>query len=115
MRRKSNRRACVRCAQSSGRSISRAATVELAEGDGVQLPSLAGKTVREVTEICQKLGLNPVLVGTAVVQQQQPEAGAMVRRGGSVTVWFGRPAAACAGEKSARPRDESCFASGSAR
>ena len=66
-------------------------TVELAEGDGVQLPSLAGKTVREVTEICQKLGVNPVLVGTGVAQQQQPLAGVAVRPGGSVTVWFGRP------------------------
>jgi len=66
-------------------------TVELAEGDGVQLPSLAGKTVRQVTEICQKLGVNPVLVGTGVAQQQQPEAGAVTRHGGSVTVWFGRP------------------------
>jgi cell division protein FtsI (penicillin-binding protein 3) len=66
-------------------------TVELAEGDGVQLPSLAGKTVRQVTEICQKLGVNPVLVGTGIAQQQQPEAGAMTRRGSSVTIWFGKP------------------------
>ena len=66
-------------------------TVELAEGDGVQLPSLAGKTVRQVTEICQKLGVNPVLVGTGIAQQQQPEAGAMMRRGSSVTIWFGKP------------------------
>jgi cell division protein FtsI (penicillin-binding protein 3) len=66
-------------------------TVELAEDDGVELPSLVGKTVRQVTEICQKLGVNPVLVGTGVAQKQQPDAGAMTRRGGSVTVWFGRP------------------------
>lgn len=66
-------------------------TVELAEGDGVQLPTLEGKTVRQVTEICQKLGIDPVLVGERVAQEQQPEAGAKVRHGGSVTVWFGRP------------------------
>jgi len=66
-------------------------TVELAEGDGVQLPSLVGKTVRQVTEICQKLGVNPLLVGTGVAQQQQPEAGVVTRHGGSVTVWFGKP------------------------
>jgi beta-lactam-binding protein with PASTA domain len=66
-------------------------TVELAEGDGVELPSLVGKTVRQVTEICQKLGVNPVLVGNGIAQQQQPEAGAVTRHGGSVTVWFGRP------------------------
>jgi cell division protein FtsI (penicillin-binding protein 3) len=66
-------------------------TVELAEGDGVELPSLVGKTVRQVTEICQKLGVNPVLVGNGIAQQQQPDAGAVTRHGGSVTVWFGRP------------------------
>jgi cell division protein FtsI (penicillin-binding protein 3) len=66
-------------------------TVELAEADGVQLPALTGKTVRQVMEICQKLGVNPVLVGEGIAQQQQPEAGAVARRGGAVTVWFGRP------------------------
>ena len=68
-----------------------APTVEIAEGEGVQLPTLTGKTVRQVMEICQKLGVNPVLVGEGIAQQQQPEAGAMTRRGGTVTVWFGRP------------------------
>ena len=81
-------------------------TVELAEGDGVQLPSLAGKTVRQVTEICQKLGVNPVLVGTGVAQQQQPEAGAVTRRGGSVTVWFGRPPEVAQARTVRRPRGE---------
>ena len=57
-------------------------TVELAEGAGVQVPNLAGKTVREVTEICEQLGVNPVLVGNGIVQEQEPEAGATVRRGG---------------------------------
>ena len=68
-----------------------APTVEIAEGQGVQLPTLTGKTVRQVMEICQKLGVNPVFVGEGIAQQQQPEAGAVTRRGGSVTVWFGRP------------------------
>jgi hypothetical protein len=63
----------------------------LDEGDGVQLPTLTGKTVRQVMEICQKLGINPVLVGEGISQQQQPDAGGMTRRGGTVTVWFGRP------------------------
>jgi cell division protein FtsI (penicillin-binding protein 3) len=69
-------------------------TVEISEGAGVLVPSLSGKTVREVTQICVQLGINPVLIGSGVVQQQEPEAGATVRRGGSVTIWFGSAAAA---------------------
>lgn len=65
-------------------------TVEIAEGDGVQLPSFTGRTVRQVMEICQKLGVNPLLVGEGIAQRQQPEAGATTHSGGSVTVWFGR-------------------------
>jgi cell division protein FtsI (penicillin-binding protein 3) len=65
-------------------------TVELADGASVSLPSLTGKTVREVMETCQQLGLNPVLVGSGVAQEQEPEAGTSMRRGGAVTVRFGR-------------------------
>jgi cell division protein FtsI (penicillin-binding protein 3) len=64
--------------------------VGLAEGKTVSVPSLAGKTVREVIEICMKLGVSPVLVGSGVVQDQQPGAGTLLRRGGALTVRFGR-------------------------
>lgn len=74
-------------------------TAEFADGDGIVVPSLAGKTVREVTEISLKMGFNPVLVGSGLVQQQQPDAGATVRRGGSVTVRFTRPVAAASAAK----------------
>jgi len=59
---------------------------------GLAVPSLAGKTVREVTEISQRLGLNPVLVGTGVVVEQEPPAGTAVPRGGTITLRFGRSA-----------------------
>jgi PASTA domain len=65
-------------------------TVELAEGTGMPVPGLAGKTVRQVMEICQQLGLNPVLIGSGIATEQVPEAGSSVRRGGTVTVYFGR-------------------------
>jgi cell division protein FtsI (penicillin-binding protein 3) len=65
-------------------------SVALAEGDAIAVPELAGKTVREVTEICQRLGMNPVLVGTGVVMEQEPRAGTAVPRGGNVTVRFAR-------------------------
>ena len=68
-----------------------APTVELAEGEGISVPDLTGKTVRQVTEICVQLGVNPVLVGAGTVQEQSPPPGAMVRRGASVIFRFGRP------------------------
>lgn len=68
-----------------------APTVELAEGAGISVPDLTGKTVRQVTEICIQLGVNPVLAGAGTVQEQSPSPGAMVRRGASVIFRFGRP------------------------
>jgi cell division protein FtsI (penicillin-binding protein 3) len=69
-----------------------APTVALAEGEGVAVPSLAGETVRSVTEECLRLGLNLVLIGTGVAVEQSPEAGVTVRRGTRVTVRFARSA-----------------------
>src|ERR1700719_1076840 len=68
-----------------------APTVELAEGAGISVPDLTGKTVRQVTEICVQLGVNPVLVGAGTVQEQSPPADTPVRRGTSVIFRFGRP------------------------
>ena len=68
-------------------------TVALAEGEGIAVPPLRGKTVRSVTEECLRLGLTPVLVGTGVAVEQSPEVGAMVRRWSRVTVRFARSAA----------------------
>ncbi len=58
----------------------------------IQVPSLAGQTVRSVTELCSKLGLAPLLIGTGVAVAQFPEAGTEVLRGSQVTIRFGRPA-----------------------
>jgi cell division protein FtsI (penicillin-binding protein 3) len=65
-------------------------TVELAAGQGISVPDLTGKTVRQVTEICVQFGINPVLVGAGTVQSQSPEPGTMVRPGSSVMFQFGR-------------------------
>ncbi len=70
-----------------------APTVALAEGEGIAVPDLRGKTVRRVTEECLRLGLSPVLVGTGVALEQTPGAGTTVRRGSRVTVRFARSAA----------------------
>jgi beta-lactam-binding protein with PASTA domain len=67
-----------------------APTVEFAEGEGILVPAFEGKAVREVTEECTKLGLNPVLVGTGIAIEQSPGAGATIRRGSHITVQFAR-------------------------
>jgi len=83
---------------------SAAPTVELAEGEGIPVPQLQGKTVREVTEQCMKLGLGPVLVGTGIAVEQSPEPGAMTRRGSRITVRFARdaPVVSAAARRGAR-------------
>jgi cell division protein FtsI (penicillin-binding protein 3) len=67
-----------------------APTVELAEGEGIPAPQLLGKTVRDVTQECLKMGLTPVLVGTGIATEQSPEPGATIRRGSRMTVQFAR-------------------------
>ncbi len=63
-------------------------TVALDEGGDIAVPDFHGKTVREVTESCLRLGLNPVLLGSSLAQEQSPAAGAKVRRGAKITVRF---------------------------
>src|SRR5262249_15881774 len=63
-------------------------TVALDEGGDIAVPDFRGKTVREVTEMCLQLGLNPVLIGTSLAQDQSPSAGARVLRGAKITVRF---------------------------
>jgi len=59
------------------------------EGGDIVVPDFAGKTMRDASDECIHLGLNPVLVGTGVAIQQSPTAGARVRRGAKVMVEFG--------------------------
>jgi cell division protein FtsI/penicillin-binding protein 2 len=63
------------------------------EGGDIVVPDFSGKTMRDVTEGCMRLGLDPVLVGTSVAIQQSPAAGSKVRRGTKVMVEFGDPPA----------------------
>jgi membrane peptidoglycan carboxypeptidase len=59
------------------------------EGGDIVVPDFSGKTMREVSEVCMRLGLNPVLVGSGVAVQQSPAPGAKLRRGTKVTVELG--------------------------
>jgi beta-lactam-binding protein with PASTA domain len=61
------------------------------EGGDIIVPDFAGKTMREVTEMCLQLGLDPVLVGSNLATDQTPGEGATVKRGAKITVQFGTP------------------------
>ena len=63
------------------------------EGGDISVPDFAGKTMREVTQMCLRAGLEPVLVGSNLAADQFPGAGVRVKRGARVTVRFGRPPA----------------------
>jgi beta-lactam-binding protein with PASTA domain len=67
-------------------------TVAVEEGGDIEVPDLTGKTMRDVTEICLRLGLDPILVGSSLATNQTPVPGAKVKRGAKVTVQFGTPA-----------------------
>jgi cell division protein FtsI/penicillin-binding protein 2 len=66
--------------------------VAVEEGGDIEVPDFSGKTMRDVTEICLRLGLDPVLIGSSLVTNQAPAPGAKVKRGTKVTVQFGTPA-----------------------
>jgi len=62
------------------------------EDTEISIPDFSGKNMRDVTEMCLRLGLDPVLVGTSLATEQTPAAGSQVRRGSRITVQFGTPA-----------------------
>jgi cell division protein FtsI (penicillin-binding protein 3) len=66
-------------------------TVAVDEGGDLAVPDFAGKTMRDVSEMCLRLGLDPVLVGSNLAITQTPAANAKVRPGAKVTVQFGTP------------------------
>jgi cell division protein FtsI (penicillin-binding protein 3) len=74
------------------------------EGGGITVPDFSGKTMREVTEMCLHLGLEPLLVGSNLAVEQHPGAGTRVRRGAKVSVQFGTPPAAKPARSHARSR-----------
>jgi cell division protein FtsI (penicillin-binding protein 3) len=67
-------------------------TVAVDEGGDIPVPDMTGKTMREVTEMCLRFGLDPVLVGSGLATNQKPAAESKLRRGAKVTVQFGAPA-----------------------
>jgi len=95
-------------AESSGTNARRAMdkapamTVAVDEGSDIPVPDFSGKTMREVTETCLKLGVDPFLVGSGVAVSQTPAAGMKVRPGAKLTVQFGAP-----GGKIANPKRKS--------
>jgi cell division protein FtsI (penicillin-binding protein 3) len=76
----------------SGMSPTPSVTVAVDEGGDIQVPNFTGKTMRDVTEICLRSGLEPVLIGSGLATNQTLGEGAKARRGAKVTVQFGTPA-----------------------
>src|SRR5277367_228430 len=74
-------------------------TVAVDEGGDIEVPDFSGKTMREVTDMVLRLGLQPVLVGSGLAMEQLPAVGAKVRHGAKITVQFGTPV-----EKKTKPR-----------
>lgn len=66
-------------------------TMALDEGGDIAVPDFRAKTMRDVTEMCLRLGLEPVLVGSGLALDESPADGAKVRRGAKITVRFGTP------------------------
>jgi cell division protein FtsI (penicillin-binding protein 3) len=66
-------------------------TVAVDQGGDIEVPDFSGKTMRDVTDIALRLGLEPVLVGSNLATEQTPGAGSKVRRGAKITVQFGTP------------------------
>ncbi|HEX2665455.1 MAG TPA: penicillin-binding protein [Candidatus Acidoferrum sp.] len=85
----------------AGRVIDKAPAVTLAvdEGGDIPVPDFSGKTMREVTQTCLKLGVDPFLVGSGLAVSQMPAAGRKVRPGAKLTVQFGAP-----GKKISKPK-----------
>ena len=61
------------------------------EDGPILIPDFSGKTMREVTEMCLGLGLDPYFVGSGLAVEQVPAAAALMRRGSRITVQFGTP------------------------
>jgi cell division protein FtsI (penicillin-binding protein 3) len=76
----------------SGHVSSAATAISVGKVSIVTVPSLMGKSVRNVIEACSRLGLEPTLIGDGVALQQFPDAGTQVEQGSQVTVRFGRAA-----------------------
>ncbi len=82
---------------SSGKAATPSAVmVSVDEGGEITVPDFRGKTMRDVSEQCLRLGLNPVLVGTSLSTGQMPAPGVKVKHGAKVTVEFGTPEAKAA-------------------
>ena len=65
------------------------ATLSVDDSGDIAVPDFTGRTMRDVTDQCLRLGLNPVLVGSSLATGQSPAAGAKVKHGAKITVEFG--------------------------
>ena len=66
-----------------------ASDLDTNEGTGnLEVPDFTGKSLRQVLELCSKLGLRVRSMGSGAAVQQYPPAGSRTRQGGTVQVRF---------------------------
>lgn len=65
-------------------------TVVVELEDGIVVPSLVGKPLREVIQIAQRAGLDIDVIGSGVAREQQPPPGVRIAPGSRVAVRFAR-------------------------
>jgi cell division protein FtsI (penicillin-binding protein 3) len=66
------------------------ATVTVADGKTLRVPSLIGLPVRKVIELTSAAGLEVEITGSGTVREQAPAAGTMVAPGTKIVVRCGR-------------------------
>ncbi len=78
----------VKMGPTIGQASAGGQTMSFDSGKGVEVPNLAGQSVRSVAESCYGLGLVPVLVGSGNAVEQSEPAGERLARGSRITVRF---------------------------
>jgi cell division protein FtsI (penicillin-binding protein 3) len=77
-------------AQGAGMQTQTTATVTIADGKTLRVPSLIGLPVRKVIEQAAAAGLEVQIIGSGMVREQVPAPGAMVSPGTKIVVRCGR-------------------------
>ncbi len=71
-------------------------SIVLDYSSGERLPDWTGRSVRDVAEDCQRLGLDPLLIGSGLARRQSLPPGAAVHAGERVEIDFSRSPATSA-------------------
>lgn len=74
-----------------------------APAETLTMPALIGQPARRAVAECLRLHLQPVLVGSGMIVEQDPQPGVAVRPGQRVTLWLAAPSNAVAAGRGVGP------------